>query len=241
MSSDGSEQTEVTPSPSSEPAVAPSEPTPAAQSPSEGVWKEDYEDVIEPSEEEKAASEPPKEKPKKKHWVGIITVIVIIVLLLLWTLLSPKVMPTQGSTYVNSKTYASLGNYTGSRDIWSGNVTWGFSVSNSTATAGKPIEFQILVTKVSERPGNFFFTGLAIKITNCSLWMSDGTFIAKLSSTRDLGFGKMAIINATLPAGNYTDLYVSMKFTEYEVMRIGYIPLENVLVQKISLEALAVA
>ncbi len=241
MSSDEPEQTEEAPPTSSEPPAASPEPAPGAPAANEGVWKEDYEDVIEPSEEEKAASKPPKEKPKKKHWVAITALVVIIVFLILWTALSPKVVPSEGMTYVDSDTYASLGNYTGSRDIWSGNVTWGFSVSNTTPTAGQPFEIQVLVTKVAERPGNFFFTGLAIKITNCSLFLSDGTYIAKLSSTRDLGFGKMAIIGITLPTGVYSDFYVSMKFTEYEVMRIGYIPLENVQVQKISLETLIVA
>ncbi len=243
MSSEGPEQPEGTPSPAPETETQP-EPAPEAQPREEGVWKEDYDDVIEPSEEEKAAAETPKVKPKKKrHLVGIITLIVVIVFLLLWTLLSPKVMPTQGTTYVDSHKYASLGNYTGTRDIWSGNVAWGFSVSlsNNTTSAGTPIEFQVLVTKISERPGNFFFRGLAITIENCSLWDGNGTFIAKMTSSKDLGFGKMAIMTASLPRGSYSDLYVSMKFTEYEVMRIGYVPLENVLVEKISLEQLVVA
>jgi hypothetical protein len=212
--------------------------------PKEGAWKEDYDDVIEPSEEEKAEAVPepsPNAKPKKKHWVGIITLIVIIVVLLLWTLLSPKVMSPQGTTYVDSSTYASLGNFNGTRDIWTGNVTWGVSVSGANeTTAGTPIEIKVLVTKISERPSNFFFRGIGISITNCSLWYLNGTYIAKFSSIQDLGFGKMAIINTTLPAGMH-DLYVSVKFTEYEVMRLGFIPLENVLVEKVFLDKIEVA
>jgi hypothetical protein len=219
--------------PEGEPATEPFE-----ESPKEGVWKEDYDDVIEPSEEEKAQAAPEaaaKEKPKKKHWVAIITVVVIIVLLLLWTFLSPKVMSPQGMTYVDSPKYASLGNFTGSRNIWIGDVTWGVSVSgNGSITAGTPVEIDVLITKISERPSNFFFRGIGISITNCSLWDLNGTYIAKLSSSQDLGFGKIATINATLPAGAH-DLYVSVKFTEYEVMRLGFIPLENVLVEKVFL------
>ena len=214
---------------------------PVAEPPKEGVWKEDYDDVIEPSEEERLQAAPetsPKEKPKKKHWVGIITVIVIIVLLLLWTLLSPKVMSPQGATYVDSSKYASLGNYTGERNIWTGDVTWGVSVGGkNNTTAGTPIDFKVLVTKVSESPSNFFFRGIGISITNCTLWDLNGTYIAKFSSIQDLGFGEMAIINTTLPVGNH-DLYVSVKFTEYEVMRLGFIPLESVQVEKVFLSSI---
>jgi len=226
--------------PPEEPAQPGGEPAsePAKESPKEGVWKEDYDDVIEPSEEERAQAVPetsPKERPKRKHWAGIITVIVIIVLLLLWTLLSPKVMPPQGTTYVDSPKYASLGNFTGARNIWTGDVNWGVSVSGpENVTAGTPVEVKVLVTKMSERPGNFFFRGIGISITNCTLWDLNGTYIAKLSSLQDLGFGKMALINATLPVGVH-DLYVSVRFTEYEVMRLGFIPLESVLVEKVFL------
>jgi hypothetical protein len=181
-----------------------------------------------------------KVKPKRKHWVGIIAVIVIIVLLLLWTLLSPKVMSPQGTTYVDSPKYASLGNFTGARNIWTGTVNWGVSVSGpDNATAGMPIEFKVLVTKMSEKPSNFFFRGIGISITNCTLWDLNGTYIAKLSSLQDLGFGKMAIINITLPVGVH-DLYVSVKFTEYEVMRLGFIPLESLLVEKVDLSSITV-
>jgi|GEM_PF-1762752 len=226
--------------PSKEPAQPSSEPAsdPATEPPKEGAWKEDYDDMVEPSEEEKAQAaeeDLPKKKPKKKHWVGIITVIVIIIVLLLWTLLSPKVLSPQGMTYVDSPKYASLGNFTGTRNIWTGDVIWGVSVSGtSNTTAGKPIELKVLITKVSERPGNFFFRGLGISVTNCTLWDSNGTYIAKMSSVEELGFGKMATINTTLPAGMH-DLYVSMRFTEYEVMRLGFIPLEGVQVEKVSL------
>jgi hypothetical protein len=226
--------------PGGEPASEPVE-----GSPTEGAWKEDYDDVIEPSEEERVQAAPetsPKEKPKKKHWAGIITVIVIILLLLLWTLLSPKVMSPQGTTYVNSTAqYASLGNFTGERNIWTGDVTWGVSVGGKNNTnAGTPIDFKVLITKVSESPSNFFFRGIGISITNCTLWDLNGTYIAKFSSLHDLGFGKMAIINTTLPVGNH-DLYVSVKFTEYEVMRLGFIPLESVQVEKVFLSSIHIS
>jgi hypothetical protein len=182
----------------------------------------------------------PREKPKKKHWVGIITIVAIVVVLLLWTLLSPWVMPPQGTTYVDSPKYASLGNYTGFRDVWAGNVSWGVSVSGpDNASVGTPVEFKVLVTKVSERPSNFFFRGLGISITNCTLWDLNGTYIAKLSGVQDLGFGKMAIINTTLPVG-VNDLYVSVRFTEYEVMRLGFIPLDYLLVEKVELSSIVV-
>lgn len=205
----------------------------------EGAWKEDYEDVIEPSEEEAQAAETAtKEKPKKTHWVGIMTVIVIIVLLLLWTLLSPKVMSTQGTTYLDSPRYANLGNFTGTRNIWTGDVSWGVSVSGTNnTTAETSINIEVLITKVSERPSNFFFRGLGISVTNCTLWDLNGTYIAKFSTVQDLGFGKMATITTKFPAGEH-DLYVSVKFTEYEVMRLGFIPLESVQVEKVYLSTI---
>jgi hypothetical protein len=235
----GAPQPEKPAQPGGEPASEPVE-----GSPKEGAWKEDYDDVIEPSEEERVQAAPetsPKEKPKKKHWAGIITVIVIIVLLLLWTLLSPKVLPPQGTTYVDSPKYASLGNFTGARDIWTGDVNWGVSVDGpDNVTAGTQIQVKVLITKVSESPSNFFFRGIGISITNCTLWDLNGTYIAKFSSLQDLGFGKMAIINTTLPVGNH-DLYVSVKFTEYEVMRLGFIPLESVQVEKVFLSSIHIS
>lgn len=215
---------------------------PSTEAPAEDIWKEDYEDVIEPSPEEEAqaaAGAQPK-KRKKSHWAGIVTVCVIIILLMLWTVMSPKVLHPQGMTYVNSTKYADLGNFTGNRSIWAGDVVWGVSVSgpNST-TSGKPVQLQVLVTKVSERPGNFFFRGTAISISNCTLWDVNGTYIAKFTSIQDPGFGKIAVINATLPVGEHS-LYVSVTFTEYEVMRLGFIPLENVQVENVYLEPIEV-
>lgn len=105
----------------------------------EGVWKEDYDDFIEPDRaEEETSSAAETRKPKKtRHWAGIITVIAIIVILVLWTLLSPKILPQEGMTYVLSPKYANLGNFTGSRNIWAGDMVGGSpSEAPTTLRAG---------------------------------------------------------------------------------------------------------
>lgn len=222
-----------------EPAEEPSAPPVEEEVGKEGVWKEDYDELIEPdkSEEEEKAPRP----KRKSHWVGLVTLLVIIVVLVLWTVLSPKVLPPHGTIYVDSPTYANLGNFTGVRSIWAGTTTWGVSVSGSNDTVvGAVAEFQVLITKVNESTGNFFFRGTAIVISNVSLYKEDGTYLAGIWFKSDSGYGKVATVRYSFPAVGTYDLYVTAKFTVYEVMRIGYIPLEIVNVEKVPLEEIEV-
>ena len=222
---DGPPLPEELPEPAGEPPAPPVE----EEVNKEGVWQEDYDELIETdkSEEEERAPAP----KKKSHWVGLVTLVIIIVILVLWTVLSPKVLQPRGTTYVNSPTYANLGNFTGVRSIWAGTTTWGVSVSGSNDTVvGSVVEFQVLITKVNESTGNFFFRGTAIVISNVSLYKSDGTYLAGIWFKSDHGYGKIATVRYSFPAAGTHDLYITAKFTVYEVMRIDYIPLETVFV-----------
>ncbi len=223
-----------------EPADAPDEnPPPPAEQGEKGPFDESYEEVMEP--EEKETQKPPKPK-KNRHIVGIITLIVIIVFLVLWTAISPKVMAPVGRTYLESPTYANLGNFTGTRSIWAGTTTWGVSVSGSDSFhTGETAAFFVLITKVSETTGNFFFRGTAIVITNVSIYKADGTYMGGIAEKTSYPYGKQAVVHTTFPAVGTYDLYITAKFTVYEVMRIGYFPLESVNVVKVQLEPIEVS
>lgn len=191
--------------------------------PPEEVWMEDYDELIGPEEK------PKPRKRKNRHWGAIIVTVAVIVFFLAWTFLSPKVMTQVGQTYVNSATYASWGNFTGYRDIWAGNMTWGLSISGRSLTANSSsLEVHVLLTKVYEKPGNWFFRGTSVTLNNVSIFEVDGTYVASMSNWTDVGYGLMATVPVTFATNGTYDLYVHAKFTVYEVMRIGFIPLEAV-------------
>lgn len=218
------EQVSAPPPPSDQPPDPPPPETGEAKAPekaSEDAWKEDYEDVMEPEK-------PPKPK-KNRHWGAIITAAVIVIILVAWTLVSPKMLPAEGMTYVDSPDYAKLGNFTGFRDIWIGNTTWGVSITGpETAAVGEKTEFKVLFTKVEERTSNFFFRGTAIDVTNVSLFNKSGQFLGAMKSKANVGFGVEAIVEVTFTHAGSLELYVTAKFTVYEDMRIGYFPVETV-------------
>ena len=87
------------------------------------------------------------------------------------------------------------------------------------------------LTKVYEKPGNWFFRGTTVTLNNVSLFGMDGSYIAGMSNWTNVGYGLMATIPVTFAANGTYDLYVYAKFTVYEVMRIGYIPLEAVQIE----------
>ncbi len=206
------------PQPGVAPAAEPAQP-PAKEG--EDAFKEPYEEVMEP--------EKPQKPRKNRHWGAIITVVIIIVILIVWTLLSPKMLPVEGMTYVDSETYASLGNFTGFRDIWTGNTTWGLSISGASgASVGQAVEFKVLFTKVAEKTGNFFFKGNAITLENVSIFNGSGEFLGKMTSHRSVGYGEEAVVPVTFAQAKSYELYVTAKFTVYEDMRIGFFPVESV-------------
>lgn len=218
-SSNVDEEPPPPPPPASEPEAKAPEVPPGK--PSEEAWMEDYDEMITP--------EKPAKPRKKRHWGGIIVAVIVIVILLAWTLLSPDITPEKGDTYTSSPTYANLGNYTGYRDIWAGNMTWGISIRGDTSgSVGTQMTFTVLVTKVYERPGNWFFRGTSVDLKNVSLFKADGTYLASMSNSSDLGYGVSATLSFNFTESGTYNLHMYVKFMVYEMMRIGFMPLETV-------------
>jgi len=210
-------------------------PAEAASTSEEDVWKEDYEELIEPEKQ------PTPRRRKKMPLGAILTTLAIVIALVAWTILSPGIMPQQGDTYTNSPIHASWGNYTGYRDIWAGNMTWGASVSGHATSAGnRSVEITVLVTKVFERPGNWFFRGTAISLKNASVYigsLDNATFLASMNSTTEHDYGDSATIAVSFAGPGVYDVFVKVRFMVYEVMRIGFIPLESVNMRAVYLDS----
>lgn len=207
----------------------------AVTKPEEDVWKEDYEELIEPEKR------PTSHGHGTVPWVGILITTAIVIALVAWTILSPGIMLQQGDTYTSSPIHASWGNYTGYREIWAGNMTWGVSVSGHATSAGNlSVEITVLVTKVYEKSGNWFFRGTAISLKNVSVYigpLDNATFLASMTNTTEHDYGVSATIPATFGGPGVYELLIKTRFMVYEVMRIGFIPLESVNVYPIYLDS----
>ena len=205
--------------PTEEPDVPPPPPE-ESEEPADGAWNEDYDELVKP---EKPV------KPRKRVRLGWIIVVAIVLIIVVWTVMSPKVLPAQGDTYISSPSYASLGDFTGFRDIWAGNTTWGLSISGpANGSANEQMQFMVLLTKVSEKPGNWFLRGTSIDLRNVSIFLKDGTYLGSMTNHTDHGFGISATVPVKFTSAGSFELYVHAKFLVYEVMRIGFIPLEMV-------------
>ncbi len=210
-------------------------PAEEARKPEEDAWKEDYEELIEPEKR------PTPRRRRKMPLGAILITLTIVIALVAWTILSPGVMPQQGDTYTRSSTHASWGNYTGYRDIWAGNMTWGASVSgHATAAGNRSVEITVLITKVFERPGNWFLRGTAITLKNVSAYfgsLDNATFLASMNSTTEHDYGVSATIPVSFADTGVYDLFIKVQFMVYEVMRIGFIPLESVNMRAVYLDS----
>lgn len=228
------------------PPEEPAPPEPAPEAPAEEEWLEPGEEWIEEYEEELEPEEQkePKKPAKQRHVVGPIVLAVIVVILILWTFYSPKVMSVAGNTYISSGTYASLGSETFAMDVGiaadlvdAGSVVWGISINGSdTATAGSSTLFRITVSKVSEKPSNFFFRGTAVKLDEVSLYEDDGTYLGTMSEQTETRLAITASVSVTFDEPGEHELKVYVRFTVYEVMRIGYLPCQDVELKDIGLE-----
>lgn len=219
-------ETEPQPSPTpTEPAEeAPAPPSP--DTPREEEWIEEYE------EEQFSKEKPPK---KKRHWGSIAAVAVIIVFMVVWTVMAPSVLPVAGDTYIASDDYANLGNYTGERDIsWLGSIhvgrtVWGIAISGPTnVTAGEPTSFYVMVTKVEEESGGFWFRGTSVDLDTAVMYDEDGNEFGQMVNRTMLEFGPVARISATFDSAGQYECHVHVVFRVYESMRIGFLPLEDV-------------
>jgi len=190
----------------------------------EHAWDEDYEEHIDGEE-----SPPPSPKKKKRRYGGLIVLVAIIIILILWTVFTPKMLPEVGTTYVDSPMYADLGSYTGYRDIWAGNVTWGVAISgDDTTTVGATLNISVLVTKISEKPGNWFFQGTAISLRNVSFFDENGTCVGTMANWTNEGIGLVATVPVQFDQPGEQYIYASLRFMVYMDMRIGFLPLEVV-------------
>ena len=213
------------------PPPPPEEPEPMPKAPDiledENAWAEPYDEHID-------AEEPPPVKPRKRkrRYGGTIVLVGIIIFLIVWTLLSPKVLPQSGDTYVNSTRYANLGGFADSVDSWAGDFTWGLSVSGSnTTTVGAQLNISILVSKVHEDPSNFWIRGAGIQLRNASVFNADGSILGEMSDKTDFGFGPLMTVPIAFPAPGDYELYAYVKFIMFADMRIGFLPLTAVEMQ----------
>ncbi len=204
---------------------------PVAEPAEEPAPEEEYEELIEPEK-------PKKPRKKSRHLGAIITVIVILVVLLLWTVLSPRILPSQGMTYVESTTYANLASFNDTLKSWAATTTWGVSAGTPSATsssaltavvpANETILILVLISKVSEKPSNFWFRGTAVSITNMTLVNSDtGGIVATMTNKSHLGYGELATFKFSLAPGHH-NLSLAGEFLVYVDMRIGFLPVEKV-------------
>ena len=187
------------------------------------AWAESYEEHVDAKE-----TPPPKRRKRKRHG-GLIVLAIVIIFLVLWTLLSPKVQPEVGDTYLRSQRYASLGGFAGTVDTWAGDVTFALSVSGSSSAAvGAQEQLSVLVTKVSENASNMWFRGTWMSLRNVSLYDADGTYLSGMSNKTDIGFGPVATVPITFSQAGDHEVYVHAKFIVYVDMLIGFVPLKAV-------------
>ena len=205
---------------------------PSGQS-AEEAWIEDYDEHIN-------GKELPPPRPKKKRHVGSIVVLVaIIIFLIVWTLFTPNVMPETGSAYETWEPNLYLGDFEGYRDIWAGNMTWGVAIRGPDATTvGTPINISVLVTKVDEKPGNWFFQGTSVSLKNVSVHIDDldETYLGSMSEWHETDLGLLATVSISFDQPGEYYLYVYVKFMVFMDMRIGYLPLEAVQVPRAYLD-----
>ena len=230
MSSENQGPEEVPPTEAEKVTEPPEIEEPVSEPTEEAPVEEEYEELIEPEKTKKP-------RKKRNHLGAIITAIAVLIVLVLWTVLSPRIMPAEGTTYIDSETYANLGSFNDTLKSWAATTTWGISagtpsgtISENSATvpANETITLLVLVSKVSERPGNFWFRGTAVSITNMTLLdASTGVIVTTMTNKSHLGYGEVATLKFSLGPGHY-NLKLTGQFLVYVDMRIGFLPVEKV-------------
>jgi hypothetical protein len=198
------------------------------------MWIEEY-------ERESSSGKPKKERKKPRHLGRWIFLAVVIVILVMWTLISPPVMSTVGNMYLAPDTHANLGSMTADQDVRIvaslfsvGATTWGVSISgDGNVSVGEDAVFEVMVTKVSEEAGGFWFMGTEISLRNVSFYLEDDTLVGWMTEKDELGNMSLGYVHATFAETGTHDCYVSLRFSVYEVMRIGFIPADKVVMTEI--------
>jgi hypothetical protein len=215
--------------PVTEPVPA-DEPRPEFEGDPQEMWIEEYE------REGRPPRKPKKERKEPRHlgrWIALAAVMIILVV---WTLISPPVMSVVGDAYVDSDEHANLGSEVAEQDVRIfasivsvGSTNWGVSVGGDpNATVGEDAVFEVMVTKVSEESGGFWFMGTEISLRNVSLYLEDDTLVGWMTDKDELGNMSLGYVHATFPDAGIQDCYIVLRFSVYEVMRIGFLPADKV-------------
>ena len=194
------------------------------------MWIEEY-------EREGRRVKPRKEREAPRRILRWVVLAAVIVILVVWTLISPSIMPASGTTYIDSEATANLGSETFTQDIGivaslisAGSATWATSVSGDfNATVDERAVFQVTVSKVSEDSGGFWFMGTDISLRNVSFYLDDDdTLIGWMTDKEELSDRSVGDVHATFTELGPHKCYVVLRFSVYEIMRIGFLPADKV-------------
>ena len=219
------------------------EPRPEFDGDPQEMWIEEYE------REGRPPRKPKKERTKPRHIGRWIVQAAVIVILVVWTLVSPPVMSVVGNAYVDSSEHSNLGGEVADQDVRIiaslfsvGTTTWGVCIAGETnATVGIDAVFEVMVTKVSEEPGDFWFMGTEISLRNVSMYLEDDTLIGWMTEKDELSDMSLGYVHATFPENDTYDCYMVLRFSVYEVMRIGFLPADKVTMTIYLTESIAVS
>lgn len=193
------------------------------------MWIEEY-------EREGKRPKPKKEREKPRRigrWIALGAVIIILVV---WTLISPSIMSVAGSAYMTSEEHANLGSEPIEQDVQvvaslfsAGTTTWGVSMGGeANATVDDDAVFQVTVSKISEERGGFWFMGTDISLRNVSMYLDDDTLIGWMVEKQELHNRSVGTVHASFTETGVFDCYIVLRFSVYEVMRIGFLPADKV-------------
>lgn len=193
------------------------------------MWIEEY-------EREGRRPKPRKEREKPRRVGRWIVLVAVIVILVVWTLVSPSIMSAAGSAYVSDEDYSNLGSETVEQDVQvvaslftAGTTTWGISIAGeANATVDDDAVFEVMVSKVSEETGGLWFMGTDISLRNVSMYLDDDTLIGWMVEKQELHNRSVGTVHAVFEDTGVYDCYVVLRFSVYEVMRIGFLPADKV-------------
>lgn len=193
------------------------------------MWIEEY-------EREGRRVKPRKEREKPRRILRWIVLAAVIVILVVWTLISPSIMPSSGTVYIDSDETANLGSEVFPQNVRVvaslvsvGSTTWAVSVAGDpNVVINEDVVFQVMVSKVSEESGGFWFMGTDISLRNVSFYTDDDSLIGWMTDKEELSDRSVGEVHATFTEPKPYDCYVVLRFSVYEIMRIGFIPADKV-------------
>ncbi len=214
------------------------EPLPSSTVPEE-MWIEEYERGDEPDEAEECEVEKPR---RTGLWIFAI---VVASLLIIWVILTPSAMSEVGAAYLSDDDYANLGSDTATVDVRVvastfkvGTVTWGIGISgDANVTVEEDAVFHVTVMKISEDGGGFWFKGTWVRLRNVSLFTEADELVGWMSGYTVEGIGDVARVHAMFDEPGTYSCYVSVRFSVYENMLLGFIPADSVVFAEVHLSS----